>query len=51
MHRATLIPGDGIGPEVVDAARRAIEATGVEIAWDVEVAGSQALRTTGTALP
>jgi isocitrate dehydrogenase (NAD+) len=51
MHRATLIPGDGIGPEVVDAARRAIEATGVEIAWDVQVAGSQAMRTTGTALP
>ena len=34
-HAATLIPGDGIGPEVCDAARRALEATGVEFDWDV----------------
>ena len=34
-HRVTLIPGDGIGPEVVEAARRVVHATGVEVRWDV----------------
>ncbi len=37
----TVIPGDGIGPEVVGAAQRVIEATGVPIAWDVQDAGEQ----------
>ncbi|MEN6603877.1 MAG: NAD-dependent isocitrate dehydrogenase, partial [Bryobacteraceae bacterium] len=32
-HKVTLIPGDGIGPEVAVAAMRAIDATGVDIAW------------------
>jgi isocitrate dehydrogenase (NAD+) len=50
-HRVTVIPGDGIGPEVVGATRRAIEATGVDVDW-VEVGiGGSALRRTGTALP
>jgi len=50
-HTLTAIPGDGIGPEVVDATRRAIEATGLDVRW-VEVAvGDAALRRTGTALP
>ena len=34
VHRITLIPGDGAGPELVDAARAVVEATGVEIEWD-----------------
>src|ERR1700738_949357 len=34
-HRITLLPGDGIGPEVADAARQVIEATGVSVAWEV----------------
>ena len=35
-HRVTLIPGDGIGPEIAAASRRALEATGVEFDWDVQ---------------
>lgn len=35
MHRVTLIPGDGIGPEVAEAAKRVIDFSGVEILWDV----------------
>ena len=50
-HRVTLIPGDGIGPEVVEAARRAIEATGVAIDWDVREVGPAAAAREGTALP
>jgi len=50
-HRVTLIPGDGIGPEVVDAARRAIEATGVPIQWDLRHMGSGAFSRTGKTLP
>jgi isocitrate dehydrogenase (NAD+) len=38
-HRVTLIPGDGTGPELTQATRRVIEATGVEIEWDVHHAG------------
>ena len=33
-HQVTLIPGDGIGPEVADAAARAVDATGVKIDWE-----------------
>jgi isocitrate dehydrogenase (NAD+) len=50
-HRFTLIPGDGIGPEVVEAARRAIEATGVAVAWDRRQMGAGAFSRTGRALP
>jgi isocitrate dehydrogenase (NAD+) len=50
-HRVTLIPGDGIGPEVVEAARRAIEATGVDIAWEVRELGQSSLAREGTPLP
>src|SRR5438093_794127 len=49
--RVTLIPGDGIGPEVVDAARRTIEATSVAIEWDLHHMGSGAFSRTGRALP
>src|SRR5919206_1274103 len=47
----TLIKGDGIGPEVVDAAVRAVEATGAEIAWDVCEAGAGAIPRHGAPLP
>ncbi len=50
-HRITLIPGDGIGPEVVEASRRAIEATGVDVAWDRRAMGSGAFARTGRSLP
>jgi isocitrate dehydrogenase (NAD+) len=50
-HRVTLIPGDGIGPEVTLAARRAIEATGVDIVWEVRELGQAALAREGTSLP
>ena len=50
-HRVTLIPGDGIGPEVTQAARRVVEATGVKIEWEVAEAGSAAIRASGTPLP
>ncbi len=42
-HKVTLIPGDGIGPEVSRAARRCIDATGVKIEWEVAIAGQDAL--------
>jgi len=44
MHKITLIPGDGIGPEVVEAAKRCIEATGVGIQWEEVIAGGGALK-------
>ena len=50
-HRATLIPGDGVGPEVIEATRRAIEATGVTIDWERRSMGAGAFSRTGRALP
>jgi len=50
-HRVTLIPGDGIGPEVTDAARLVGEATGVALEWEVVDAGEKAIQATGTPLP
>jgi isocitrate dehydrogenase (NAD+) len=41
-HRVTLIPGDGTGPELTEAARRVLDATGVAIAWEVREAGIEA---------
>ena len=38
-HRVTLIPGDGTGPELTEATRRVLEATGVAFDWDVRQAG------------
>jgi isocitrate dehydrogenase (NAD+) len=42
-HRVTLIPGDGTGPELTEATRRVLEATGVEFEWDVRHAGTDAM--------
>ena len=50
-HRVTLIPGDGTGPELTEATRRVLEATGVEFEWDVRQAGVDVMETTGTPLP
>lgn len=50
-HKITLIPGDGIGPEVVLAAKKCIEATGVEIEWDEFIAGEGAIKEFKTPLP
>ena len=50
-HLVTLIPGDGIGPEVSEATRRVLEATGAEITWTVEEAGAAVLEREGTTLP
>jgi isocitrate dehydrogenase (NAD+) len=51
MRKVTLIPGDGIGPEIVEACRRIIEAAGVDIAWDVQEAGADVMDEYGTPLP
>ncbi len=50
-YNITLIPGDGIGPEVTDAVTKVIEAAGVKINWEVVPAGIQTLLDYGTALP
>jgi len=50
-HQITLIPGDGIGPEVAEATVRAVEATGVKVEWDHVDAGLNALANTGQLLP
>ncbi len=50
-HTITLIPGDGIGPEIVAATVRTIEATGVEIDWESQIAGAHAQEKLGETLP
>jgi isocitrate dehydrogenase (NAD+) len=50
-YTVTLIPGDGTGPEIAAAARRAIDATGVQIDWDVQDAGEKAIEREGNPLP
>ena len=50
-HLVTLIPGDGIGPEVSAAARRAIDATGVRIDWEITELNSELILKTGSSLP
>jgi isocitrate dehydrogenase (NAD+) len=48
---ATLIPGDGIGPEIVDAVLAALEALGAPFEWDTQIAGLQGVKTAGDPLP
>jgi isocitrate dehydrogenase (NAD+) len=51
-HRVILIPGDGTGPELTEATRRVLEATGVEFDWDVREAGADVMeRNGGSPLP
>ena len=50
-HQVTLITGDGVGPELAEAARRCVDATGVRIDWDVQEAGIDVMQRCGTPLP
>ena len=50
-HQVTLIPGDGIGPEVAEATVRAVDATGVKIEWERVEAGARALAELGQLIP
>ncbi|NTW28664.1 MAG: isocitrate/isopropylmalate dehydrogenase family protein [Coriobacteriia bacterium] len=50
-HTVTLIPGDGIGPEITTAMRRVVEATGVDIEWEIADAGEHVMAQHGTPLP
>jgi len=50
-HHVTLIPGDGTGPEIAEATRRVLEATGVEFDWEVQNAGTDVMAQSGTPLP
>jgi len=50
-HTVTLIPGDGIGPEVTSAVVRVLTATGIDFQWESENAGAQTAATEGKALP
>jgi len=51
MHTVTLITGDGVGPELAEAARRCIDASGAAIEWDVQQAGIEVMQEKGTPLP
>jgi isocitrate dehydrogenase (NAD+) len=50
-HQVTLIPGDGVGPELAEATRQCIDATGVKIEWDVQEAGVDVMAKLGTPVP
>ena len=50
-YAVTLIPGDGIGPELASAARQVLEATGIAFEWDVQEAGEATIASQGTPLP
>ena len=50
-HDVTLITGDGVGPEIAKAARRCVDATGVDIRWDEQEAGIDVMQRTGNPLP
>src|SRR5437867_1289491 len=50
-HRVTMIPGDGIGPELAEATRRVLDASGVEFEWEVVEAGEAMIPEHGTPLP
>ncbi len=50
-YAVTLVPGDGIGPELSDATRAVLESTGLEFEWDVQQAGEATIAAEGTPLP
>lgn len=50
-YNITLIPGDGVGPEVTEAVRRVLEATGIAFQWDLAYAGADVIEKYGTPLP
>lgn len=51
MYKITLIPGDGTGPEIVDAVIKVLEATGLSFEWDIQNAGADVYEAEGTPLP
>jgi isocitrate dehydrogenase (NAD+) len=51
VHRVTLIPGDGTGPEITEATRRVLEGTGVKFEWEIQRAGVDVMDEFGTPLP
>jgi isocitrate dehydrogenase (NAD+) len=51
MYKVTLIPGDGTGPEITDAVRRVLEATGVSFEWEIQNAGEDVFHQEGNPLP
>ncbi len=51
MHKVTFIPGDGVGPEISEATRMVLEATGVRFEWDFQDAGEAVYEKEGTPLP
>ena len=51
MYTITLIPGDGVGPEIAEATRRVIDATGVPIRWEIQDAGEDVFEKEGSPLP
>jgi isocitrate dehydrogenase (NAD+) len=51
MYTITLIPGDGVGPEIAEATRRVIEATGISVKWEVHDAGEDVYQKEGNPLP
>jgi isocitrate dehydrogenase (NAD+) len=51
MHKITLIPGDGIGPSIIDAAVRVLEATGISFQWDRQLGGMAAVKAKDDPLP
>ena len=50
-HEVTLITGDGVGPDLAEAAKKCIDATGVKINWDIQEAGVDVMERTGTPIP
>jgi isocitrate dehydrogenase (NAD+) len=50
-YRVTLIPGDGVGPELAEVTRACLEATGVKFDWDIQTAGMDVMASEGTPLP
>ena len=50
-YTITLIPGDGVGPEISEATRRVLEATGVKFKWELAYAGAEVMEKYGTPLP
>jgi len=51
MYKVTLIPGDGVGPEIAEATRRCVDATGVKIDWDVQECGIEVIEAEGGVPP
>ena len=51
LHKVTLVPGDGTGPEITDATKKVLEASGTEFEWETGILGERALTEFGTPLP